>query len=215
MIQNLFHFPIFVERGIDTYDAYKETYPIWNKKLTKVIDELRDTDSPYLSQRAPVGTKQPNILYDNPELNEFKEFIQHVCLMYVMDTKWTALKENRRYGIELTASWVNILNKGQFQHSHVHPNSQISGVYFHKCEGDEGQLVLHNPVREIRMGNFPENLYTCGGEYPVPLEPNMICCFPSWLEHKTMSNLTDKERITIAFNATVIEIKPEQDLSLF
>ena len=215
MIQNLFHFPIFVERGIDTYDAYKETYPIWNKKLTKVIDELRDTDSPYLSQRVPVGTKQPNILYDNPELNEFKEFIQHVCLMYAMDTKWTALKENRRYGIDLTASWVNILNKNQFQHSHVHPNSQISGVYFHKCEGDEGQLVLHNPVREIRMGNFPENLYTCGGEYPVPLEPNMICCFPSWLEHKTMSNLTDNERITIAFNATVIEIPPEQDLSLF
>jgi hypothetical protein len=65
------------------------------------------------------------------------------------------------------------------------------------------------------MGNFPENLYTCGGEYPVPLEPNMICLFPSWLEHKTMSNLTDNERITIAFNASITEITPEQDLSLF
>ena len=215
MIQNLFPVAIFVERGIDTYDRYKETYPVWNKKLTKVIDELRDTDSPYISQRKPVGTRQPNLVCDNPELEEFREFIQSQCLTYAMDTKWTALQENHRYGIQITASWVNIITKGQFQHSHVHPNSQISGVYYHKCEGDEGQLVLHNPVREIRMGNFPENLYTCGGEYPVPLEPNMICCFPSWLEHKTMSNLTDNERITIAFNASITEITPEQDLSLF
>ena len=215
MIQNLFPVAIFVERGIDTYDRYKETYPVWNKKLTKVIDELRDTDSPYISQRKPVGTRQPNLVCDNPELEEFREFIQSQCLTYAMDTKWTALQENHRYGIEITASWVNIITKGQFQHSHVHPNSQISGVYYHKCEGDEGQLVLHNPVREIRMGNFPENLYTCGGEYPVPLEPNMICLFPSWLEHKTMSNLTDNERITIAFNASITEITPEQDLSLF
>jgi len=215
MIQNLFPVAIFVERGIDTYDRYKETYPVWNKKLTKVIDELRDTDSPYISQRKPVGTRQPNLVCDNPELEEFREFIQSQCLTYAMDTKWTALQENHRYGIQITASWVNIITKGQFQHSHVHPNSQISGVYYHKCEGDEGQLVLHNPVREIRMGNFPENLYTCGGEYPVPLEPNMICLFPSWLEHKTMSNLTDNERITIAFNASITEITPEQDLSLF
>ena len=27
MIQNLFPVAIFVERGIDTYDRYKETYP--------------------------------------------------------------------------------------------------------------------------------------------------------------------------------------------
>ena len=60
-----------------------------------------------------------------------------------------------------------------------------------------------------------ENLYTCGGEYPVKLEPNMVICFPSWLEHKTMPNLTDKERITVAFNATIIEVQPEQDMSLF
>ena len=215
MIKNLFHVYMFEERGIDTYDKYKETYPVWNKKLDQVIDELRGTDSPYLSQKAPLGSKKPNLLYDHPELKEFKEFIQRLCLNYAMDTKWTALQDNHRYSIELTASWVNILNKGEFQHSHVHPDSQISGVYFHKCEGDEGQLVLYNPVREIRMGNFPENLYTCGGEYPVKLEPNMVICFPSWLEHKTMPNLTDKERITVAFNATIIEVKPEQDMSLF
>ena len=51
MIKNLFPVSLFEERGIDTYDKYKETYPVWNKKLTKVIDELRDTDSPYISQK--------------------------------------------------------------------------------------------------------------------------------------------------------------------
>ena len=85
------------------------------------------------------------------------------------------------------------------------PRSIISGTYYHQCDGDEGNLVLYNPIPYIQYGQFPENIYTCGGELPVQIQKGKLVMFPSWLQHRTDCNKTDKERISIAFNISVKE----------
>mgnify|MGYP000423334612 CR=1 FL=1 len=121
-----------------------------------------------------------------------KKYIEHCVSRYVSETRWSFIKPDTDYESVIDESWINIDGKGCYQSAHTHPRSIISGTYYHQCDGDEGNLVLYNPIPYIQYGQFPENIYTCGGELPVQIQKGKLALLKQTLREiilKTCSAL--------------------------
>ena len=193
MIENYFSLPLFIE--------VNEKYDLFYEETEKAISSARKDNPRFISKL--VNCQRPNFLefYDL----FLKKYIEHCASRYVSESRWSFIKPDTDYEAVVDESWINIDGKGCYQAAHTHPRSIISGTYYHQCDGDEGNLVLYNPIPYIQYGQFPENIYTCGGELPVQIQKGKLVMFPSWLQHRTDCNKTDKERISIAFNISVKE----------
>ena len=193
MIENYFSLPLFME--------VNEKYDLFYEETEKAISSARKDNPRFISKL--VNGQRPNFLefYDL----FLKKYIEHCASRYVSESRWSFIKPDTDYEAVVDESWINIDGKGCYQAAHTHPRSIISGTYYHQCDGDEGNLVLYNPIPYIQYGQFPENIYTCGGELPVQIQKGKLVMFPSWLQHRTDCNKTDKERISIAFNISVKE----------
>jgi hypothetical protein len=91
----------------------------------------------------------------------------------------------------ISSSWFNILSKGQSvgRHRHVdswdvREGSVISGAYYPYVDEGSSPLVFTYPEGKIKK------FYPSSGS---------LLLFPSWLDHHTEENETDK-RITVSFN---------------
>lgn len=185
------------------YFETNENFDIFFEETESAIEQIKKNDQECISGRIDASTTKPNFLR---KYNLFLEkYLEHNISQYVSLTRWNFLREDVDYSVDIYESWVNINTRNTFQHAHTHPNSQISGVYYHKCDGDEGDLIFYNPNPHIQYGSFPTNLNMCGGELRIPIAKGKLVLFPSWLQHKTIINKTDKERISIAFNAILRE----------
>lgn len=117
------------------------------------------------------------------------------------------LKENK---LKIKSFWLNVNSKKDFNISHTHNGSVISGVFYVKCPENCGDLILRNRNDEIlrcylRQSNLIGGIDYAFTEYTSELwsvtpEKNTLILFPSWLEHYVEPNNSDQERISIAFN---------------
>jgi uncharacterized protein (TIGR02466 family) len=103
-----------------------------------------------------------------------------------------------------TWGWGVILRAGNWQGHHVHPNANISGVYYISAppvtldnDREEGKISFYDPRPRANMNQLL-NQYTRHFLAPVPGD---IVVFPSWLEHSVAPFQGEGERICIAFNA--------------
>jgi uncharacterized protein (TIGR02466 family) len=102
--------------------------------------------------------------------------------------------------INIAESWINYSVKGGFQNYHMHDGYDISGVYFHKTNSKDGDLVFLNPspvnrFHKITSAEFSKISY-------VP-EVGKLILFPSFLEHAVSINNSDSNRVSISFNITI------------
>ena len=88
--------------------------------------------------------------------------------------------------------------KGKYIHQHDHGNYDISGVYYLKTNGEDGQLYFPSPHR-LLAGNFIISRIVDYYQH-LPLENGVIAMWPSVLLHNTEPNQTDHERISASFN---------------
>jgi len=99
-------------------------------------------------------------------------------------------------------TWVAITRSGDYQTPHVHPQSQISGVYYVRVpkgvKKPQGTLSLMTPVGEQELGFFKEISAT-----NMQIEPNAgdLVIFPSYLRHYTHPFYGDEERSVVVFTA--------------
>ena len=109
--------------------------------------------------------------------------------------------------IYLNNLWININQKSSFNRPHVHPGSALSGTYYVDCNINSGNIVFKHPsmgqqysLKEDSIIDFTEfNAAT----WSVRPEVGTLIIFPSWLEHYVEPNVSDLERISIAFNIEI------------
>ena len=101
--------------------------------------------------------------------------------------------------------WININKKGDLNVIHDHPESMLSGVFWVKTPDDCGKINFQSPEAfnysflhrrahpELRKINFDSS---------VEIEPKegSILLFPANLKHQVNPNMSDEDRISIAFN---------------
>ena len=110
-----------------------------------------------------------------------------------------------------TASWVNINPKcsRNYRHHHFTLNNRhlFAGVYYVKVPENSGAIIFHDP-RGNHLQASVDMQYLSGASPPVyAIQPKAGECyyFPTWLEHEVSENLSEEDRISIAFNIFIDE----------
>jgi len=106
--------------------------------------------------------------------------------------------------LKIESMWININHRYSYNSLHIHPNSYISGVYYVKTPENSGELVLRNPSN-IQSMFTPSSVIKSFNEFnsskwTISPEVGKLVLFPSWIEHEVTQNLSNEDRISVAFN---------------
>ena len=106
----------------------------------------------------------------------------------------------------LQGLWININGNGGYNKSHVHPGSDMSGVFWIKLPKNSGGIVFQNSsyfnrCKEIDLYNeqFRKDMILYP-EYRLFPGEGMMALFPSSLYHCVETNRSDEDRISLSFN---------------
>jgi uncharacterized protein (TIGR02466 family) len=102
--------------------------------------------------------------------------------------------------------WININKKHDYNMIHEHPRSLFAGVFYVKAPKDSGDLVFINPnptvQHYINQSTLDEHNPFNSCAWGITPTENTLMMFPAWLPHHTLPNLSNEDRISIAFNIT-------------
>jgi uncharacterized protein (TIGR02466 family) len=100
----------------------------------------------------------------------------------------------------ITQSWLNYSNKGDYHHSHEHPNSLVSGVFYIKADEQKDKITFHkNFYSTIKLRPKNYNLWNSLSWW-IPVKSGDILLFPSYLNHSVETKEDNDIRISLAFN---------------
>jgi len=99
--------------------------------------------------------------------------------------------------------WVNINNSKSYNASHIHPNTDLCGNIYVKTSKNCGKIFFEDPRMLHRINepyrNTLMNRLTFKQVNYTP-EDGKILFFPPWIQHGVEQNMSDEDRISIAFN---------------
>ena len=99
--------------------------------------------------------------------------------------------------LSLANVWVNINGYKDYNLTHQHNHSFLSGVYYVHTPKNCGNIEFHRPGIDVfnydwnTQTNF--NWYNSATRWQRP-SPSMLYLFPSWLQHLVEPNLNKKEK---------------------
>ncbi len=98
--------------------------------------------------------------------------------------------------------WVNINQKYDYNRTHDHQNSILSAVYYVDAEGEDiGNFVAErDDSAEFFLGSYKNVSGFTGTSFAITPLTGFAFVMPSWMLHSVEQNLTDRDRISIAFN---------------
>tara|TARA_B100000745_G_C20041938_1_gene355109 strand:+ start:110 stop:724 length:615 start_codon:yes stop_codon:yes gene_type:complete len=107
--------------------------------------------------------------------------------------------------------WVNINQKYDYNRSHDHQNSILSGVYYVDCEGEDvGNFVVErDDSAEFFLGSYKNVSGFTGTSFAITPLTGFAFLMPSWVLHSVEQNLTDRDRISVAFNFVNPDVVPD------
>ena len=146
-------------------------------------------------------TTRKDIMDDKP-MEDFK----HWCLLNVRAFA-KQLGASERTSFYITQSWMNRNPPHSYHHTHMHPNSIFSCIYY--VEGDKCPTYFYRYDDRTSFGNFAfyENdkgstAFTAT-KAGVMNEVGRLVIFPSSMVHDVDTNESDKDRVTISFNTFI------------
>ena len=185
---NLFATPILIKTlTLNVQEIEQYCYAVQKTSFGRTISNRNGWQSLPLQINNSLHSFYNELLHT---LNEYKEQV---------DAKGTVV---------LGDVWININKKGSSNIPHLHNNSFMSGVYYVKTVKDCGNLYFQNanPVnydwQSYHFNNSKCNLY-CNDTWDITPNTNDIIIFPSWAKHGVHSNITNADRISISFNASL------------
>ena len=102
-------------------------------------------------------------------------------------------------------TWINCNPSRSHNSAHVHPDSEISGVFYIAVPSGSGKIVFRDPRPQSEMANlharFGSSVLSLVPRYPVQPESGDMLLFPSWLMHQVEPGVDQAGmRISMAFN---------------
>ena len=149
---------------------------------------------------------------DHPLVAKGKSSYQKGDEQFLNDHKliplWKTIQEcidvyTQHLGVDyslLSTSWFNSLFNGGAVDAHRHERSIISGAYYPYVDKGSSPIVFRNP-NQVNFMNYSPMGLTDYNRYELECFPKtgLVVLFPSWLEHRVITNQTEK-RYTVSFN---------------
>ena len=176
-----------------------------NEKIKKYCYDLRDSDTG--RQMTNVGGWQSNDFDIHCE--QLTEVIDAVGKAFSEIFSLYSFEEGE---IKIANSWININPKNSYNLQHNHVGSLFSAVYYVQAEEDMGDIVFVNPCptigHHLSFFDFKKKSPINSETWTLKPETGQLIVFPSWMEHYVLPNMTDKDRISIAINSFIMQVKP-------
>lgn len=198
------HFPTPVwweNTGIDTSGMVDLTYRLINQDPT---GRQVSNQGGWQSSDFRPGTY--------PELASIEKKIIHQSHACVRDYGYNVQTSS----IFLENLWINVNRRSNSNSIHTHPSSFISGVFYIKAHGDQGNITFYrdynqdfNILSAARRDHLTQ--LNASAVMIVP-ETGKLIMFPSWLPHGVEVNQSYEDRISISFNLR-IRMKDEDNHS--
>jgi uncharacterized protein (TIGR02466 family) len=139
---------------------------------------------------------------DFPSIRIVLEYFLSACNEIARERKWD-LAESQ---FTISNYWVHATPPGELTQSHTHKPAVLSGVFYIDKPENSGDLVF------VDMNQFHDyNPKPLPGEIDPITSPQMMIkadegtmlIFPSWLPHKVPKNNSDRNRVSVSFNAVL------------
>ena len=172
-----------------------------NEELKRYAFELKEKDKGVIKSNF-LGWQSDILQIPNDQISALVN-----CILERADKLKLELKFKKESYVFLNNLWININPTSSFNRPHIHPDAIFSGVYYVDCNDDSGKIVFKHPsdaqqfsLREELLEEFTD---FNAASWSVLPEVGKLVIFPSWLEHYVEPNVSDKERISIAFNIDI------------
>ncbi len=169
-------------------------HKILNYQIDKVIDKIEfnmkdDWGATHYLSTDFAPNVPPNILKELGLRKLSQEIDKHIR-EYCSELRF----EVNDYTVQ---SWFSKFEKRNYAHIHDHGEADISGVYYYKTNGKDGNLFFQtpNPYHSVTKCYLVQAI---DWEHQ-PIE-GKILLFPGWLKHGVRTNMTDNTRISLSFN---------------
>ena len=122
-------------------------------------------------------------------------------------TNFPNIKNDVKFSI---TAWININENGDYNLTHCHPTSTLSGVLWIKCPDNCGNIEFVSPYQysafeevDSYIDDFKKKNFSYSTVYLKSKEGKMIV-FPSHLHHLVNPNKSQEDRISVSFNINFI-----------
>jgi len=180
--------------GHDYYDKFRDD-------LIEYCYELKAKDS---------GVKKSNNGgWQSDAMMIDERFAKHI-FKTAADTLDLYLHED--YTCSIGNLWVNINPPGATNDRHTHPGADLAAIFYVKVpDGDAGDLEIENPnhfaqfnLLEFMDPKLKEKAKASHSLWFSPIEGSTVI-MPSNLLHRVMTNNTNEDRISIAWNMKIVD----------
>ena len=190
MIEGIFPTPVYYEMAND--------FEVLNSHIDKVIDKIDFNLNVHRDKPCYISTDfktHTNIIKEYRMLHKVEKEIYRHVREYCSELEFDI--ENYKYEME---SWFTKCKKGNSILVHHHAYSDISGVYYYKTNGDDGDFFYEspNPFLGTNMIFHQKNRWCLQWQYKPQV--GKILLFPGWIRHGVIPNKTDNTRISLSFN---------------
>ena len=190
--EHWFPTPIYYNYVDDVDEVQKELYEIMkNISFHKTRRSSWDKNSATFSDEYNEG--ESFLKKYNPSL--FLNELQKNISLYFRDLDFCPIRHN--VDIIIKDSWLTRTQKNEYHHRHLHSCSEISGVYYIKTNGNDGNISFSIPT----LAFYPSRCFgNCVNPISYKPEVGKLLLWPSLIEHGVVSNQTDDDRISLSFN---------------
>ena len=136
-----------------------------------------------------------NYILKKQELKDIKIFLNECCQDYLN----RIINTQNNIKLDITQSWLNYTKKDQYHHSHAHPNSIISGVFYFDCDKDS--IKFSNPVFYQTIKPLIKSYNSWNSEtWSFSTKKGQLFMFPSSLIHQVDIKKGTNTRTSLSFN---------------
>ena len=167
-----------------------------SKKELKTINEYKKNTY----KNAGNTTSNDNYVLENKTLKNLKKDLRTKVIDYFDKIVCT----DNSITPYITQSWINYTESDQFHHSHSHPNSLVSGVFYISADKKVDSITFYkaNADETIKLEVTKYNIFNAKSWW-YPVNTGDIILFPSSLEHGVDHKKGNNIRISLSFNVFI------------
>jgi uncharacterized protein (TIGR02466 family) len=100
----------------------------------------------------------------------------------------------------ITQSWINFTEETEFHHTHEHPNSYLSAVFYINADKEHDKIKFYKTGYQTILPSVREYNHYNSLAWSFPVETGDIVIFPSYLSHCVEFKKGKNVRTSLAFN---------------
>lgn len=103
----------------------------------------------------------------------------------------------------ITQSWINFTEETEYHHTHEHPNSYLSGVFYINADREYDKIKFYKTGYQTLLPSVREYNHYNSLAWSFPVETGDVVIFPSYLSHCVEFKKGKNTRTSLAFNVFI------------